>query len=55
MLFLFQHYFEKGRAPQLTHYVIPVVPKPLFKQPINLLPNVWSEYIDKNYVVVKIK
>ncbi|XP_065210165.1 GON-4-like protein [Planococcus citri] len=50
-----KRYFEKGKAPSLTHYVIPVVLQPLFKQPSNLLPDVWAEYVEKNYLVVKIK
>lgn len=39
----------------MKHYVIPIVSKPLFKQPLDLLPEVWANYVKSNYVVIRMK
>lgn len=52
-LFNFQYYLEHKVAPPLNHFVVPVSPVPVFKQPFDLLPKIWQEYISSNFVVLK--
>jgi len=44
-----QYYFQHNRAPKTDHYVIPFTPelvRPPRKQPRELLPGIWKEYLN---------
>jgi hypothetical protein len=45
---LLQYYYQHNRAPKTDHYVIPFTPdlvRPPSKQPKELLPEIWREYV----------
>ncbi|KAK7586010.1 hypothetical protein V9T40_003886 [Parthenolecanium corni] len=48
-----KYYLEHKKAPPLKHFVVPVSPFPLFKQPYDLLPKIWQDYISRNFVVLR--
>ncbi|XKL59720.1 hypothetical protein PGB90_000736 [Kerria lacca] len=47
-----KYYLEKKKAPPLKHFIVPVSSKPLFSQPLDLLPEVWKNYIQDNFVII---
>lgn len=43
-----QYYYQHNRAPKTDHYVIPFTPdlvRPPSRQPKELLPEIWREYV----------